>query len=312
MSILVIGGAGFIGRRLIPLLVADNQAVTCMDIDVAGATAAFGRFGDKVRIVRGDVTAFDDVIGAMIEAKAERVANLSYFIGELEPHVAFKLDIQGMDNCFEAARRTGVRHTVFASSVAVSGEQSKFGERLVNEDDARNGTSQYAVNKIINEWQAHDYRRKYGMTITCIRPANVTGPDKKFGSIDHVNCMCQPARGSSVTFSHRDTMRCVIHVGDMAEVFARVLRAEKPKYETYNSGGFTVSLGELAALVKEFLPDADIRFEHEEGGRATSGNFLIDNSRVVSEFGVQYAPLRQRVREVINDIRRDAGLPLVD
>jgi nucleoside-diphosphate-sugar epimerase len=312
MSTLVIGGAGFIGRRLIPLLVADNQAVTCMDIDVAGARAAFGRFGDKVRIVRGDVTAFDDVIGAMIEAKAERVANLSYFIGELEPHVAFKLDIQGMDNCFEAARRTGVRHTVFASSVAVSGEQSKFGERLVNEDDARNGTSQYAVNKIINEWQAHDYRRKYDMTITCIRPANVTGPDKKFGSIDHVNCMCQPARGSSVTFSHRDTMRCVIHVGDMAEVFARVLRTDKPKHVTYNSGGFTVSLGELAALVKEFLPDADIRFEHEAGGRATSGNFLIDNSRVVSEFGVQYAPLRQRVREVINDIRRDAGLPLVD
>jgi nucleoside-diphosphate-sugar epimerase len=312
MSILVIGGAGFIGRRLIPLLVADNQPVTCMDIDVAGARAAFGRFGDKVRIVRGDVTAFDDVIGAMIESKAERVANLSYFIGELEPHVAFKLDIQGMDNCFEAARRTGVRRTVFASSVAVSGEQAKFGERLVNEDDARNGTSQYAVNKIINEWQAHDYRRKYGMTITCIRPANVTGPDKKFGSIDHVNCMCQPARGASVTFSHRDTMRCVIHVADMAEVFARVLRTDKPKHVTYNSGGFTVSLVELAALVKEFLPDADIRFEKEAGGRATSGNFLIDNSRVVSEFGVQYAPLRQRVREVINDIRRDAGLPLVD
>ena len=312
MSILVIGGAGFIGRRLIPLLAAEDQPLTCMDIDVAGATAAFGQFGEKVKVVRGDVTAFDDVIGAIIESRAERVVNLSYFIGELEPHVAFKLDIQGMDNCFEAARRTGVKHTVFASSVAVSGEQVKFGERPVNEDDERHGTSQYAANKIINEMQALDYRRKYGMTITCIRPANVTGPDKKFGSIDHVNCMCQPARGNSVTFSHRDTMRCVIHVEDMAEVFRRVLLADKPEHETYNSGGTTVSLGELAALVTEFLPDADIRFENEEGGRATSGNFMIDNSRVVSEFGVQYAPLRQRVREVINDIRREAGLPLVD
>ena len=201
MSILVIGGAGFIGRRLIPLLVADNQAVTCMDIDMASATAAFSKFGDKVKVVRGDVTAFDDVIGAIIESKAERVANLSYFIGELEPHVAFKLDIQGMDNCFEAARRTGVKHTVFASSVAVSGQQAKFGERLVNEDDPRHGDSQYAVNKTINEWQAHDYRRKYGMTITCVRPANVTGPDKKFGSIDHVNCMCQPASILPSSFS---------------------------------------------------------------------------------------------------------------
>jgi hypothetical protein len=43
-----------------------------------------------------------------------------------------------------------------------------------------------------------------------------------------------------------------------------------------------------------------------------SGNFMIDNSRVVEEFGVQYAPLRQRVKEVINDIRRDSGLPLVE
>ena len=52
--------------------------------------------------------------------------------------------------------------------------------------------------------------------------------------------------------------------------------------------------------------------ENETGGREVSGNFLIDNSRVVEEFGVQYAPLRQRVKEVINDIRREEGLPLVD
>ena len=77
-------------------------------------------------------------------------------------------------------------------------------------------------------------------------------------------------------------------------------------------GGAAVSLGELAALVEEFLPDADIRFENEEGGRETSGNFLIDNGRLVEEFGVQYAPLRQRVKEVINDIRREEGLPLVE
>ena len=312
MSMLAIGGAGFIGRRLLPILAKAGHEVTCMDIDVAGASAAFSDLGDKVSVVRGDVTQFDDVIGAMQEAKAERVINLSYFIGDLAPHVAFKLDIQGMDNVFEAARRLNVKHTVFASSLAVSGGQSNFGERLVNEDDERHGTTQYAVNKITNEWQAQDYRRAYGMTITCVRPANVNGPDKKFGSIDHVNCMCQPARGAAVMFPHADTMRNVIHVEDIAEAFARVLMTDKPKHETYNSGGTTVSLGELAAMVKAYLPDADIQFEQETGGRAASGNFLIDNSRLVEEFGVQYAPLQQRVKEVINDIRRDEGLPLVD
>ena len=150
MSILAIGGAGFIGRRMIPILAAAGHEVTCMDIDVAGAKAAFGHLGDKVKVVRGDVTQFDDVIGAVQETRAERVINLSYFIGDLAPHIAFKLDIQGMDNCFEAARRCGVKHTVFASSVAVSGPQTQFGDRLVDETDERHGDSQYAVNKIIN------------------------------------------------------------------------------------------------------------------------------------------------------------------
>jgi nucleoside-diphosphate-sugar epimerase len=296
---------------LVPLLVERGESVTCMDIDVATASAAFGDLADAVTIRRGDVTSFDDVIGGMIEAKAERVINLSYFLGELPPHQAMKLDILGMDNCFEAARQTGVKHTVFASSVAVSGAQTNFGDRPVDEDAPRHGETQYAINKIYNEWQAHDYRRAYGMTITCVRPANVTGPDKKFGSIDHVNCMCEPARGNVVTFPHRDTMRSVIHVADMAEVFARVLLADKPAHTTYNSGGMTVSLGELADQVRAFLPDADIRFEAETGGRDLSGCYLIDNSRLVEEFGVQYAPLGQRVEEVINDIRRTAGRPPV-
>ena len=311
MTVLAIGGAGFIGRRLVPILAAAGHEVTCMDIDIAGARAAFSYLGDKVTVVRGDVSQFDDVIGAMQESGADRVVNLSYFIGDIAPHVAFKLDIQGMDNCFEAARRCAVRHTVFASSLAVSGPQAHFGEHFVNEGDERRGESQYAVNKITNEWQAHDYRRAYGMTITCIRPANVTGPDKKFGSIDHVNCMCQPARGQTVTFPHADAMRCVIHVEDMAEVFARVLLADEPEHETYNSGGTMISMAELADQVREFLSDADIRFEAETGGRETSGNYLIDNSRLVEEFGVQYAPLRQRVGEVINDIRAGEGLPPV-
>ncbi len=105
MSILVVGGAGFIGRRMIPILAAGGHDITCMDIDVAGAAAAFASLGGKVKVVRGDVTQFDDVIGAVQESKADRLINLSYFIGELAPHTAFKLDIQGMDNCFEAARR---------------------------------------------------------------------------------------------------------------------------------------------------------------------------------------------------------------
>ena len=83
--------------------------------------------------------------------------------------------------------------------------------------------------------------------------------------------------------------------------------SDKPKHGLYNSGGHTISLGDLADMVREFLPDAKISFENETGGRERSGNFLIDNSRLVQEFGLQYAPFRQRVLQIINDIRKDMG-----
>ena len=145
------------------------------------------------------------------------------------------------------------------------------------------------------------------MIITGVRPANVTGPDKVRGSIDHVNCITRPARGEAVSFPHSDGMRCPIHVDDIAEVFARVAMSDKPQHPIYNSGGHTISLGELAGMVREFLPDAEIGFEKDTGGRELSGNYLIDNSRLVQEFGVQYAPFRQRVLQIINDIRKDQG-----
>lgn len=310
MSVFVIGGTGFIGTRVIRLLAANGEEIVCMDINPGAAS--FEDLGKQVRVLRGDVTQFDDVMAATVSAKPDRIINLSYFLGsEHAPHVAMKLNILGMDNCFEAARLAGVNRVVFASSLAVNGMQKHYGDRMITEDDYRHGEVQYAMHKIFNEWQAQDYNEKYGMTITAVRPANVTGPDKVRGSVDHVNIITQPAQGKPISFPYQDAMRCPIHVDDIAEVFTRVLLADKPKRSVYNSGGIAISLGEIAEIVREFLPDAHISFEHKTGGKANSGNYLIDNSRLVQEFGVQYLPYRQRVLQIINDIRRQVGLPLV-
>jgi nucleoside-diphosphate-sugar epimerase len=310
MTILVIGGTGFIGRRLIPLLAQRGEEIVCMDIKPESAD--YRELGKQVRMVRGDISQFDDIMAVMTAAKPARTINLAYYIGsDLPPRVAFKLNVLGMDNCFEAARLVGVQRVVFASSLAVNGMQKHYGDRMITEDDYRHGEVQYAMHKIFNEWQAQDYNEKYGMMITAIRPANVTGPDKVRGSVDHVNIITQPAQGKAISFPYKDAMRCPIHVDDIAEVFTRVLLTDKPKHAVYNSGGIAISLGEIADMVREFLPDARISFEHDTGGKATSGNYLIDNARLVQEFGVQYLPYRQRVLQIINDIRQQVGLPTV-
>jgi nucleoside-diphosphate-sugar epimerase len=310
MAILVIGATGFIGPRLIRRLGARGESVVGMDLNPAAAP--YGDVPVGAPVVRGDVTQFEDVMRTILDVKPERVINLAYGLGmgEGNPHLAMRLDILGMDNVFEACRLTGVKRVVYASSIAVSGQQSHFGDRMATEDDPVYGTSQYAMHKIFNEFQARKYIKNYGMSIVGVRPANVTGPDKVRGSVDHVQIMTEAARGKPVHLPAKGLMRLLVHVEDMAEIFTRVLLAEAPRHSIYNSGGIPVSLGELADMVRGFLPDAKITFD-KEGGREDSGNYLVDWSRLGKEFGIEYPGLHTRVLEVINDVRRVEGLPLV-
>jgi nucleoside-diphosphate-sugar epimerase len=279
-------------------------------MDLNPGAAAFGDVPIGAPVLRGDVTQFEDVMRTILDVKPERVINLAYGLGagEGNPHQVMRLDILGMDNVFEACRLTGIKRVVYASSIAVSGQQSHFGDRPANEDDPVHGTSQYAMHKIFNEFQARKYIKNYGMSIVGVRPANVTGPDKVRGSVDHVQIMTEAARGKPVHLPQKGLMRLLVHVEDMAEIFTRVLLAEAPRHHLYNSGGIPVSLGELADIVRGFLPDAQITFA-QEGGREDSGNYLVDNSRLAKEFGIEYPGLHTRVLEVINDIRSTIHLP---
>src|SRR5437899_11922189 len=253
MSVLVIGAPGFIGDRLIRRLVARGEQVAGMDLNPGSPT--FGGLPIGAPLVRGDVTQFEAVMRPVLDVKPDRLINLAYGLGAGEgiPHQVMRLDVLGMDNCFEAARLAGVKRVVYASSIAVSGQQSHFGDRLVNEDDPVHGTSQYAMHKIFNEFQARKYIKNYGMSIIGVRPANVTGPDKVRGSVDHVQIMTEAARGKAVHLPKKGLMRLLIHVEDMAEIFARVLLAEAPRHHLYNSGGVPVSLGELADILRGLL-----------------------------------------------------------
>ena len=159
------------------------------------------------------------------------------------------------------------------------------------------------MHKKFNEWQARDYAEKYGLSITGIRPGNITGPDKVHGSVDHVQCITLPGRGRPVEFPYRDMTRLVLHVDDAAAAFRAVLMAERPKHAMYFTGGHPVTLGELADIVRDLVPGAQIGFARDDGGRALSGGYRIDNSRILGEFGLRYTPLRETVAKVLAELR---------
>ena len=310
MTTLVLGGTGFIGKRAVPRLAQRGEKVVVMDINPGAAD--YSEFGDQVEVMRGDIMQFEDVVKAILHSKPDRIMNLAYLLGSGDdtPHFTMKLNVLGMDNCFEAARICGVNRVTYASSIAVSGQQSNFGDRVINEDDPMHGTSQYAMHKRFNEFQAQQFNAVYGMSIAGIRPANVTGPDKVRGSTDHVQCVTLPAAGQPVSFPKGGLMRLPVHVDDVAEAFFRLTMVAQSRHSIYNTGGYPISLADLAEVVKKFLPDAQITFDSQDG-KEDSGNYLADNSRLLGEFELEYPPLEQRILQIINDIRADEGLPLV-
>ena len=310
MTVLVLGGTGFIGRRAVRRLAERGEQVAVMDVNPRAAN--FADLGSQVSVMQGDIIQFEDVIKAILASQPDRIMNLAYLLGSGDdtPHFTMKLNVLGMDNCFEAARVSGIDKVVYASSVAVSGQQSSFGDRLVNEDDPLHGSSQYAMHKRFNEFQAAQFNEVYGMSIVGIRPANVTGPDKVRGSTDHVQCVTLPAAGEPVSFPKKDYMRLPVHVDDVSEAFVRVTLADSTHHSLYNTGGIPVSMGDLADIVRGFLPDAQISFD-SEGGREDSGNYMVDNSRLLGEFELEYPSLETWVRKIIDEVRRDAGLPPV-
>jgi nucleoside-diphosphate-sugar epimerase len=304
MVVCVIGGAGFLGRRIVRGFAARGHEVVSLDVDT---TPQFADLGSQVRVQRMDLTQFEDVIAAMATHRPQIVINLS-FMRENLPRTAMKLNVLGMDNCLEAARLCDVGRVVYSSSIAVYGAQRHYGTRPVRETDPVNPAKQYDVHKVFNEWQAKEYREKHGMSIVGIRPGNISGTDKAIGSVDHVACIVQPALGQSVTLDYRDRMRCVIHGDDAAEGFVRVALAEKPQHVIYNSGGEPFSLGQLADMTRKIIPNADIRFENENYGEERQGAYLFDNARMTTEFGLRYMPYEQRIAQMIESLRHGAAL----
>ncbi|MEV4901233.1 NAD(P)-dependent oxidoreductase [Citricoccus sp. NPDC055426] len=305
MTTVIFGGSGFIGRRLTEKLAERGERVVCADISPPTGAERNG----PADHVRADLTRFDSVMATMLEFRPTRAINLAYMMNfAAEPHSTFVLNAGGVDNFLEAARLAEVDHVVMSSSLAVNGKQREFGEVEVTEAHPLRGVEDnaYAAQKIFNEYQARDYREKHGMNITVIRPSNVSGHDKIFGSSDHVRIITDPAQGIAIELPFRDIMRNIVYVDDVAEVFARIALAT-PRHQTYNTGGNTVSLGDLAGLVTSVVPSARIQFHEEFGGRDGCTNYLISNERLRQEFGFEPRSAEAIVEMIVKQSASNAG-----
>ena len=100
----------------------------------------------------------------------------------------------------------------------------------------------------------------------------------------------------------------MIYVEDAAEIFVRAALSDSLNSDVYISGGHLATVGEMADLVRGFIPDAKITL----GERSVPHIYLVDNSRMLRDIGYEMPPLKARVLDHINEARQEAGLELVN
>ncbi len=309
MTIMVTGGTGFIGARIVRLLVERGEDVACFDL--APPRANLQPYLNRIKFYRGDVTQLPHLLEAINAYGVRRIIHMAALLPpdtEDRPHFGMLVNIQGTNSVFEGARWTGIERVVYASSIAVYGVQETFGDRPVNEDDPPNPVNVYGMTKMVNDFAAGKYAASYGLDLRGVHICTVFGHGRTTGMTGMIGglLVSLPAVGKPIDLPFDETEPSpMIHAEDAAEIFVRVALAKELHHPVYISGGHYATIRDMADLVRGFIPDAKIT----TGDRKVPHIYLVDNSRMLADIGYEPPPLRMRVLDHINDARKEAGLP---
>ncbi len=317
MTVLVTGGLGFIGSKVVLQLLKKDIDVLVTDLDIVknkdkleSNILKIGKNKDKVKYQKLDITNYKEIENIFQNNKIDSVINLAYGIGticEENPLLASKINIVGTTSIFEMIVKYKIRRLVFASSETVYGaHQEFFGNRAVTEEDysgINNHFYTYGVMKLLNEFMAEKYIKKYGCSIAYTRPSVVFGYGRQNTAINWAeDFAAKPALGQAahLPFSKKNRDNW-IYVEDCAEQLVRLALKETLNFSCFNTGAETLDGTQLEATVKKIIPDAEIYFD--ENVKSTP---LIDDQndeRIRKEIDFNPRSFEEGVKCLIQDVR---------
>jgi UDP-glucose 4-epimerase len=248
--ICVTGGAGFIGSHVAEALLGDGHRVLIVD-DLSGGRKE--NVPDGAELVVADVRS-EQAAGLLadrgVEVLVHHAAQMDVRRSVADPRFDADVNIGGLLNLLEAARRASVRQVVFASTGgAIYGEQDVF---PADESHPARPLSPYGVSKLASERYLYFYSQQYGLDATCLRYANVYGPRQSpHGEAGVVAIFMHRLLAGEQPVINGDgrQTRDYVFVGDVVRANLAVLGL--PGFRVYNVGtGIETDVTELFELIR--------------------------------------------------------------
>ena len=271
-SILVTGGAGFIGTHLCKHLHDSGHQIISLDCN---------HVGDKPwGCVNADIRDSLELDG--IDIIVHLAAQISVPISIEHPDETLSVNVDGTSSIIAAAESSGVKRILFASSAAVYGDSDQV---PVSEEAPLIPQSPYAVSKIIGE----ELLRRSEIESCSLRFFNVYGPNQSAeGGYAAVIPAFKKAiaEGKECTiFGDGTQIRDFIHIDDLVRIIGLAIAAEKLPLELNIASGEATSLLDLIEILGESNPDlAPPAFHEERAGDIHTS--LADISRLLDTLPV--------------------------
>jgi UDP-glucuronate 4-epimerase len=261
-TILVTGGAGFIGSHVVERLLSEKNRVVCLDnfdpfydpaVKRANIQWAMGH--SNFRLVEGDIRDEPTLARLFREERIESVFHAAARAGVRpsiqDPVLYHDVNVHGTTRILEAARSAPVKNFVFASSSSVYGIANRI--PFSEEDPADFPISPYAATKRAGELLCYTYHHLYGIPVTCLRFFTVYGPRQRPEMAIHKFTRLVDEGLPVPVFGDGTSRRDYTYISDAVEGVLQALAHPRP-YEILNIGeSRTTELRDLVAKIEQAL-----------------------------------------------------------
>ncbi|MFB0523548.1 MAG: NAD-dependent epimerase/dehydratase family protein [Candidatus Bathyarchaeia archaeon] len=278
-SVLVTGGAGFIGSHLVDALMARDASVRVLDNLSSGSLDNLEQWleNPRLRFLRGDLTDKADVVEAVKGCGVlfHLAANPEVRLSSVEPDVQFVQNVVATYNVLEALRRSGsVESLVFTSSSTVYGDAVKI---PTPEDYAPlEPVSVYGACKLASEALIISYAHTYGFRAVVFRLANIVGSRSRHGVIcDFIRKLKTNTREMEI-LGDGTQAKSYLDVSDCVDAMLYGLEKSTGRVEVFNLGSKDwIDVKGIADIAVEEMDLKDVSFRFTggvDGGRGWKGD----------------------------------------
>ena len=242
--ILITGGAGFIGSHVADAHLSRGDQVLIVDDLSHGRRENVPSGAEFVELDIRDQAVADLLVDWRPDIVSHHAAQMDVRLSVADPRFDASVNVDGLLNLLEAARKVGIRRFVYVSSGGVVYGEPE--QRPTPESAAKLPESPYGVTKLAGEHYLYYYHRVHGVDYAALRYANVYGPRQDPHGEAGVVAMFSNrllARSSLTVFGDGEQTRDYVYVGDVVAANLRVSEAELPAARSLDDRAFNVGTG---------------------------------------------------------------------